>query len=208
MNRRLPACSLVGLSLCVNIRLYAQGMLPPQNNLPSAGPAAVLRIGDPVTDSMIVADLQGSARTLMSYKEPLNSMIVGFFSAGCPEDQAERADFRRLYDNYKTWGVTFVAVEGNSQEPAEDLAAALQKSRIPAGTSGLGVPVLRDLQGILARRFAVTKTPTLVIIDEGWKLRYRGPLGKVARQAIEAVISHQEPVDTPESLVTTGCPIQ
>ena len=110
------------------------------------------------------------------------------------------------------WGATFVAIESNSigKTASGTLVDALQKMKIPAcGTSGLGVSVLPGTQkDALANLFQSDKTPTIAILDESRVLRYRGPLGKDARQAIEAVISHQEPVDHPDSPVTTGCPIQ
>jgi hypothetical protein len=205
MKKILSIATIVGA--LASGALHAQGILPPGK--PSAAPraSATLLIGDRVTDALIVYDLQGSSRTLVSYKDALDVMVVEFLSARCPETQAQSLDWRHFYEAYKDWGVQFVAVESDSAEAPEDLVNALKQARISAGSSGIGVPVVRDPQGSLPRIFGIEKIPALVILDEGGNLRYRGPMGGAARQAIDAVISHQEPVDQAEPPVTAGCPI-
>jgi len=73
--------------------------------------------------------------------------------------------------------------------------------------AGLEFPLLDEEEHALSRNFKIGAVPELVIIDESGYLRYRGPAGKDARAAIEAVIGHMVPVPNPEPSDSGGCPI-
>lgn len=188
--------------------LQAKGMLPATKPEAAAAAPAVLRIGDQVTDAFIVYDLQGSSRTLTSYKTPVDIMAVLFLAAGCPSVKDNAFKLHRAYETYKEWGVTFVAVEGNSQENPQDLLEWVKKAKLPAGTSAFGVPVVRDPQSFLARHLGVDRMPAVVIIDESGVLRFRGPPGPKTTEALTTVISHLQPVAEAEPPLPEGCPIQ
>lgn len=181
---------------------YSQGMFPPESSTTTAKmerDAFPLRIGDKVPASVTVVNEQGSPRPLTSYKAALEILALGFFREDCPAAQAKWGMIRHVYDDYKEWKVSFVAVNTGDAGSITALVDRLKKAHIPISVLKESSPKLRDI-------FHVSATPTLVLLDEGGYLRYRGPFGKPARRAIEALISHVKSVPEPEPVVTEACP--
>jgi hypothetical protein len=192
------------LSACYGISsLYAQGVLPPKTSTTTAPVEATgrLAIGDKVPETLAVIDENDHNRALLTYKSAVDILVVGFFSSTCPDRVARWGELERFYENYKGWQTAFVAINAGAPESKSDLAKRLVKA-------GLPVPVLDDTNHQLSERFKVGSVPFLVIIDESGLLRFRGPPGKDARQAIEAVIGHMVPVPNPEPLTPEECSVQ
>jgi hypothetical protein len=183
--------------------LYSQGVLPPKTSTTTA-PAELdrpLLIGEKVPESFLVTDDRGNSRGLLTYKSAIDIMVVGFLSSTCPDRVARWGELERFYETYKGWHVAFVAINAGSPEIRADLSKRTARA-------GLPIPVLEDPNRLLTQAFKVGSVPFLVIIDESEVLRYRGPPGKDARQAIEAVIGHMVPVPNPEPLTQEECSVQ
>jgi peroxiredoxin len=193
----------------------AQGILP----APSTSTTTIVSIDKPILigealpDTLIVTDASGTVRTLLSYKSPVDVLVIGFFSTRCPTDAALQVDLRRFYEAYKGWRVAFVGVSSNSGETVADAGRALANAKLP-------FPAVRDEGAKVARALKVQATPTILIVDESGVLRYRGPLHDAgetpgrrpkihyAKEAIEAVIGHIQGVTYAEPTAFVGCPIQ
>jgi peroxiredoxin len=194
----------------------AQGMIPgvgaPSTSTTTAA-GKTLFIGQKLPETLTVYDSSGTRRTVLSFKAPLEVLVIAFFSPRCQTDAALRADWRRFYESYKEWRVAFLAVSANQGESAAALASWLKEAGMP-------MHVVRDEDGAVTRTLGATATPQLLIVDEGGYLKYRGPLhdagekpgskpkNAYGRKAIEAVIGHVEGVPYPEPAGFIGCAIQ
>jgi peroxiredoxin len=211
MNQRI----LIAVTLCVAAARLAsgQGMLPGMSSsttvITSSHP--FILIGETVPKTLTLVDENGGSRPLLSYKSATDILVVGFFSPRCAVNQAVWRELKRLYNTKKDWHVSFVGVSVNSDETLVELSEAMRKA-------GLPYPAVRDTDQQVTKALNVTGTPEILVIDEWNQLRYRGPVrGGVqeataktpyAANAIDAVISHVDPVAIAEPPGPIGCPIQ
>ena len=148
-----------------------------------------------------VLDDRGKKRGLLTYKSPLEVMVIVAFSSQCAEQEARWKEIARFYEDYKDWRVSFVAIYAGSPDAGEVFAKKFAKTYAE-------VPLLTEEERFLTKVLNVQSVPEIVILDESGDLRYRGPVGKDARKAIEAVIGHLEPVPEPEPPDPAGCPLR
>src|SRR5579872_2028309 len=80
-----PRLFLAALSLVLSRPARAQGLLPQRDNVsPSTASAHVpLMIGDQVPENVMVLDVKGTQRSLLSYKAAIEVFAVVFVSPGC-----------------------------------------------------------------------------------------------------------------------------
>jgi hypothetical protein len=189
--------------LLSTLSLHAQGILPPQASTTTVEPemTRALRIGEKVPESLMVVEESAKERGLLTYKSAIEIMVVGFFSATCPESISRWNQLTRFYNDYKGWGVTFVAINAGSSETRADLYKRLKKA-------DLAIPLLKEKGHSITAAFKIGSVPMLAIIDESGDIRFRGPPGKDARQAIEAVIGHMDAVSHPEPLIQEECSVE
>jgi hypothetical protein len=205
--------------LLISSLACAQGILPPQA-LPIDGStvtvkASRLLVGQRLPETLTVQDLNGHTRTLVSYKAPLEILVLFFFSTQCPKDPAYWRAYSDYYAKFKTWHASFIAISTQPNEHPEDVAAALKKAGME------GVAVVRDAPQATLTTFHPAGFPWLIILDEEAHLRYRGPLkiptfkeysaSQVKRtdayQAIDDIIGHVQPVTDPEPPGQPECPL-
>jgi thiol-disulfide isomerase/thioredoxin len=192
------------IALCVSgtaISTHAQGFLPPVSKSTSTVSDAdfhsPLLIGGEVPGSLTVIDENGKKRSLLSYKSYLEVLVVSFFSAECEEKKSAWPRFRRLDERYKDWRVAFLAVNVSTPEMLPELATTLKRQR-------LSWPTVQDDQHAAATLLNITGTPEALVIDESGVLKYRGPIDFVPA-ALNAVISHVDPVTSPEPPLKGAC---
>lgn len=191
--------------------LQAQGMLPHISTTAAPGTTVgPLLVGQRVSVQLTVRAMNGETRTLLSYKAPTEVMVLGFFSASCPQNQKDWKAIGRLYERYKDWKISLVAVnEGASMEALKKDLEDLKIDRFA---------ILDDADRAVSRFFQVQQVPTLVILDEDGVMRYRGPVEGFSqddkraqpygRKALEAVIGHVDAVPDAEPRSSGGCGIQ
>jgi thiol-disulfide isomerase/thioredoxin len=198
-------CNLVFgiLIFCTAIsEVRAQGFLPPTSSSATTttevqGP---LLIGAKVPETLTALEANGKKRPLLTFKSAVEVMVVGFFSSHCSKKESHWGEIAHFYQDYKDWGVAFVAINAGGIASREELAKQLGKAE-------LNFTLLDEQEHALSSAFKITGVPELVIFDESGYLRYRGPIGKDARAAIEALIGHIVPVPNPEPPVTGGCSV-
>ncbi len=204
---------LIGVGLCVSVR--AEGLLPKEADISSSTVTShhPLLIGEKVPEHLIVQDSSGTSRTLLSYKAPLEIMVLEILSPQCATDASLWSDLRRFYEAYKDWHVVFIALQSDRGTSPTDL-------RLVLATHGISAAVVRDESGRLPKFLGAKVTPELLLIDEGGILRYRGPLHdavgtadkkphvRFAQDAMNAMIGHVDVVPQAEPGGLVGCPIQ
>jgi hypothetical protein len=201
--RHLPSaifCASVILG-AVASPIFSQGFLPPETSSPtvmtSSGP---IQIGDQVPESLTVHDENGKRRAILTYKSAVEVMVIGFFSSRCPENLSRWHEMTHFYEDYKGWGVSFIAVNVGPPASRGELAKQMDKADLP-------FPMVEDEDHSLTTALKIESIPEFLILDEEGYLHYRGPMGKEARRAIEAVIGHMVVVPDPEPVQAAGCPV-
>jgi peroxiredoxin len=190
------------LLVALAAQLHAQGLLPSKTEQPSnpRGVSRPLLIGESVPETLSGIDENGKQRTLLSYKSPLEVLVVTYLTANCPAKQALWPKFQRFYASYKGWRVAFLAVSPKTQTAASEVAAALRHEKLPWR-------VLRDDTSSIVSKLKITGTPEVLIIDEYGTLRYRGPLAQTSA-AMDSIIGHLQAVQNPEPPLEDACPLQ
>jgi peroxiredoxin len=132
--------------------------------------ASVGRSGDPIPATKIepftLPDAAGKPWKLPEAKQaPL--VVVVFTGTLCPINNAFMPVLAKLHDEYKDKGVTFVAVNANVQDTAQEIVEHAQKHKLP-------FPVLRDEKQVVAGRFGAKHTPETFLLDADRTVRYHG----------------------------------
>ncbi len=201
-RKQIAKLELFAFCYLLSAFCYGQGFLPPKESSSTAttevhGP---LQIGDKVPESLSVLDENGKSRALLTYKSAVDVMVIGFFSSSCPANVSRWHEMAHFYDDYKGWGVSFVGVNVGLPATREELAKQMKKA-------GLSFSVVDEEGHSLTTALKIESIPEFLILDEEGYLHYRGPMGKEARRAIEAVIGHMVNVPDPEPPQTGGCPL-
>lgn len=176
--------------------------------LANAFAAADSLAGQQIAD-FTLRDLEGDEISLSDFTHQ-KVVVVAFVGAECPLVKLYSHRLAELHQSLSGQGVTFLAIDSNQQDSAEDIAEYVQSQRIP-------FPVLRDPQNKIADRFGATRTPEVFVLDADHAIRYQGRIDdqfEVGLQraepsrydlaiAIEEVLRGR-PVEVPETK-TPGC---
>lgn len=96
-------------------------------------------------------------------------VIFVFLSAECPVAQRYAMRLKRMHKVYTDKHVKIVGVYSNVNDSTEDVKEYLKKAEYP-------FPIVKDVNGSLARHLGATMTPQAHLIDTQSVLRYRGPI--------------------------------
>lgn len=145
--RRLAlALSVLALSGCAT--LSASGTAPGWTALPLTHP-------DGRTQSVAQA-LDGHRAT-----------VFVFWATQCPCVRRYQARVEALAQAYGPRGVAFVGVDSNADDTLEDIA------RVAQGR-GVTLPIWQDAGGRLAKAWGARSTPTVVLVDDQGRVRFKG----------------------------------
>ena len=174
-------CGISILWICLAAGLYAQTV-------------SYVNIGERI-DNFRLLDDSDTRHTLNTYSGKITVFVS--WSYKCPSSirYTERLDaLHRKYDKSR------VAVVGIFMGDEENAAA------IRANKSNLGIhfPILLDSDGQLTSMFGATHIPSVFIVDENARLRYRGAIDNdkqagdkkrvaYAEDAVEALLSGRSP---------------
>ncbi|MBI5366689.1 MAG: redoxin domain-containing protein [Planctomycetes bacterium] len=156
-------------------------------------------------------DIRYLERSLDDFKERA-AFVVVFVADACPLAGRYLARLAEMEREYRARGVQFLAVNEEPGASVVQVAAA-------AVDHGLEFPLVKDLDGGVARAVGATRTPEVVVLDAARRLRYRGRIddqyrlggekpaaGRAdLRAALEDVLAGVE-VRVPETTVD-GCRI-
>jgi peroxiredoxin len=187
---------------------YAQAPTPPQGTgkgIQANLEFPVLPIGSPVPD-FFLPGVDGKTHKASEYMGT-KVLAVVFESNHCPVSQLYEGRVEKLYQEYKSKGVTFVAINPNNAGAVRldelgytDVTDSLPEMKIRAKYGGIDWPYLYDgeTQGV-SMKFGAVATPHIFIFDQERKLRYQGRIDdnqredlvktQDARLAIEALLA-------------------
>lgn len=96
-------------------------------------------------------------------------IIFVFLSAECPVAQRYAMRLKRMQREFTNENVTIVGVYSNVNDSVNDVQEYLKKAEYP-------FPIVKDVNGRIARHLGATMTPQAHLIDTSKVLRYRGPI--------------------------------
>jgi peroxiredoxin len=153
-------------------------------------------------------DPAGKAHTLYGLKDP-KAVVLVFLGIECPMVAKYGPRLNALHEAWASKGVAFLGLHSNAGETAEAVAAHAKHAGYP-------FPVLLDPQRKAAVGLKVDTTPTAIVLDPGFFVRYRGAIddhksedrvkNRYLADAITSVVAGRD-VAVPET-VATGCAIQ
>ena len=142
-------------------------------------------------------------------------LVVMFTCNHCPYVQAYEERLIKLQSDFKSKGVTFVAINSNDEKnyPEDSFENMIKRAK----EKGYNFPYLRDKSQEIARKFGATHTPEIFVFDEKKTLQYHGGIDdnwkepeKVTKQslkeAIEALLANKK-IETSETHAI-GCTVK
>ena len=147
-------------------------------------------------------------------------LAVVFTGNSCPISQLYEARLRKLNEDYRSQGVSVVAINPNAPAAMQlaelgysDVGESLDDMKVRAAHRRLDYPYLSDGadQGV-AKKFGVVATPHIFVFDQSRTLRYQGQIdddrteAEDARTAIDALLAGRT-VATARTTVK-GCPVK
>jgi peroxiredoxin len=218
--RRRTALSL-GLALAAAVLVFAADQAPSQGQAPARGRGIqpnlehpILSIGSPAPD-FALPGVDGKVHKLSEYAGS-KILAVVFECNHCPVSQLYESRIEKLYREYRSKGVTFVAINPNNPKSIRlnelgytDVTDSLEEMKIRTAFRHIEWPYLYDgeTQGV-SIKFGVVATPHIYLFDKDRKLQYQGRIddnqredlvkSQDARNAIEAMLAGR-PVSVAET---------
>jgi peroxiredoxin len=205
--------SFVALQVLLAVTLV-QGQTPPQKGIQPNLEHPVLPIGSPLPDFSLPG-VDGKTHKASEYTGT-KVLAVVFESNHCPVSQLYEGRIEKIYEDYRSKGVTLVAINPNNPKAVRldelgytDVTDSLAEMKIRAKFRGIDWPYLYDGETqALSDKFGAVATPHIFVFDKDRKLRYQGriddnqreDLVKVqdARTAIDALLA-DKPVPVAET---------
>jgi mono/diheme cytochrome c family protein len=205
----MPQPPTLGRALIILAVGAGFGFLPSRAGAESAKPLAV---GAKVPNSHALRDLRGNGRALHSFKGN-RALVLVFLGAECPLSNLYLPGLLETEKHYRPRKVQFLAVYPNEHEDLDQVAAHARDRDIP-------FPVLKDYGQRLSNTLGVARVPSVVVLDGGFALRYRGRVNdrygvsfrrqKATRQDLASALDDVlagKPVSVPET-EADGCVLE
>lgn len=135
-------------------------------NFASLAVAFLLASAPSRIDTIQATDLQGKPVQIQTAGK-LTAVL--FVSTNCPVSNDYNERMKALYQDYSSRGVSFVFLNANANEPAEEVAKHAQKAGFP-------FPVYKDMSNLQADRFQAEFTPHVFLLDRDSQVVYRGAI--------------------------------
>jgi peroxiredoxin len=187
----------------------------------SAGPPR-LALGSSAPD-FTLPGVDGKSHSLRDYADS-RLLAVVFTCNTCPTSQLYESRIRKLRDDYRSKGVTVVAINPNKPAAMQladlghsDVGESLEDMKARAAHRRIDYPYLSDGDAqAVSRKFHVITLPHVFVFDAARTLQYDGRIddnpqetlvkSHDARNAIDAVLAGR-PVAVNRTAVT-GCPVK
>ena len=128
------------------------------------------------------SDSSGKQVKLSDALKGSKAVVLNFWSTRCPVSKKYEPTLKKLAADYTAKGVTFLAIDSNYNEPADEVQQTRSERSVP-------YPVLMDgKEGSLATYFGASHTPEAYVITNAGVLVYHGNLDEIS-PAIDAVLT-------------------
>ena len=138
-------------------------------------------------------DIRYLPRTLDDFGQP-KAFVMVFTTTGCPLVQRYLPRLKELATQYQD--VQFIAVDVGADDSIKEIA-------YQAIEHGVQFPFVKDVDGECARAVGVTRTPEVVVLDAGRKIRYRGRIDNQYRLGgVKPSVDRQDLKEAIEDVLT------
>jgi peroxiredoxin len=93
--------------------------------------------------------------------------VLMFIATQCPVSNDYNARMAAIAKDYSGKGVSFIGINSNRQEAAEEVASHAKEN-------GFSFPVVKDPNNVKADYFGAAVTPEIYVYDSSWTLKYHG----------------------------------
>lgn len=146
----------------LSLSFIALAILTP---LASADDEVVSRVGQKV-ENFSLSDFRGREYSLDEFKES-EVVVLIFTGTECPLAKLYAPLLVELSEDLSNQGVTFLAINSNSQDSVTEMSANAQRNKIE-------FPMLKDVGNKVADQIGATRTPEIFVLDSERVVRYQG----------------------------------
>ena len=149
-----PCWGLIVVTLALSISMQVRGEATDRQT----------SLGRQVTP-FTLKDFRGKTHSLDDLESPV--VVVAFLGTECPLAKLYGPRLAKLYEQYESQGVTFLAINANVQDSITEIAAY-------ARTHKIEFPILKDLENRVADQMGAERTPQVFVLDRERIVRYVG----------------------------------
>lgn len=117
-------------------------------------------------ENFSLRDYNGEVHSLADYSSS-KAIVVMFIATRCPVSNDYNSRMEKVYADYKDKGVTFLGINSNKQEDAEEV-------KEHARENGLSFTILKDPGNVVADKFEASVTPEVYVLSGSMELLYHG----------------------------------
>ncbi len=107
-------------------------------------------------DNFSLNDYNGKKFSLADFKDS-KAIVLMFVSTQCPVSNAYNERMSFLHNDYKNKNVAVLGINSNKAESIEDI-------KEHAAENGLGFPILKDVNNVIADKLEANYTPEIYIV--------------------------------------------
>jgi len=131
--------------------------------------------GDPtIVEDFTLNNYDGKSYTLSDSKDA-KAIVIMFISARCPVSNAYNERMAKLYDDYSSKDVAFLAINSNKAENSEECGEH-------ADENDFKFPVLKDPNNKIADKYDAQVTPEIYVVNTKRELLYHGRIDNSQRE--------------------------
>jgi len=170
--------------------------------------AGLARDNQKKVDDFTLTDYNGKTYTLSADKDS-KAIVIMFISTRCPVSNSYNDRMSALYKDYLPKGVSFIAINSNSQEDIEEVKEHAKEHNFP-------FRVLKDSGNKVADAYDAQVTPEIYVVNQKHELLYHGRIdnsrrvdeveSKDLRNALDEILAGK-PVNLAETKAF-GCSIK
>ena len=127
-----------------------------------------------VIEDFTLTNFDGKSYTLSDTKDAKATVIM-FISTKCPVSNAYNELMVKLYDDYSSKDVVFLAINSNKAENSENCKEHAEEN-------GFKFPVLKDPNNAIADKFDAQVTPEIYVVNAKRELLYHGRIDNSQRE--------------------------
>jgi len=138
--------------------------------------SSILRADEPkkrVSD-FTLEDYKGEKHSLSDYKSS-KAIVLMFIATQCPISNSYNERMVELYKDYSSKGVTFVGINSNKQESAEEVQNHSKEH-------GFKFVVLKDWNNVVADTLEASVTPEIYVLNSQREVLYHGRIDDSSRE--------------------------
>jgi peroxiredoxin len=119
-------------------------------------------------------DYNGAKHSLADYTSS-KAIVLMFIATQCPVSNGYNERMVELYKDYSAKGVSFIGINSNKQENAEEV-------RNHSKEHGFEFPVLKDWKNVVADKLEASVTPEIYVLNPKLEVLYHGRIDDSLRE--------------------------